>query len=141
MAVSVDALKNVPLMSGLDERGLNRLAAAFKERTVGAGEELVKQGSGGVAFFILLEGELAVRIGDEVRATLSPGDYTGEMSLLDPDALRSASIAATTDSRVAYMSSWEFKPFVLEHPEIAWEMLKVLAKRVREAEQRRAHAA
>jgi CRP-like cAMP-binding protein len=136
MALSVDSLKSVPLLSALDERALKRVAGDLKERRVEAGNDIVREGSGGIAFFIVLDGEAAVTVhGNEVRA-LKPGDYLGEMSLIDTQADRSASVVAKTDVTLAHMSAWEFKPFVLENPQIAWELLQVMARRVREAESR-----
>ena len=136
MAVPVDSLKRVPLLSTLDDRALKRVAADLKERRVEAGNEIVREGSGGIAFFIVLDGEAAVTVhGNEVRS-LKPGDYLGEISLIDTMADRSASVVAKTDVTLAHLSAWEFKPFVLEHPQVAWELLQVMARRVREAESR-----
>jgi CRP-like cAMP-binding protein len=136
MPVSVDSLRRVPLLSALQERDLKRLASNLKERRVEAGEDIVREGSGGIAFFIVLDGEAAVTVhGDEVRA-LRPGDYLGEMSLIDTQADRSATVVAKSPVTLAHMSTWDFKPFVLEHPDVAWELLQVMARRVREAESR-----
>jgi CRP/FNR family transcriptional regulator len=55
------------------------------------------------------------------------------MALID-DAPRSATITADTDVRAFGMTPWEFKPFVLSHPEVAWSMLRSLSSRVREAQ-------
>jgi CRP-like cAMP-binding protein len=136
MAVTVDSLQRVSLFSALEEKALKRLAGDLKERRVEAGKDIVREGSGGIAFFIVLDGEAAVMVhGDEVRV-LKPGDYLGEMSLIDQQADRSASVVAKSDVTLAHMSAWEFKPFVLENPQIAWELLQVMARRVREAESR-----
>lgn len=136
MAVTVDSLQRVALFSGLEDKALKRLAGDLKERRVEAGKDIVREGSGGIAFFIVLDGEAAVMVhGSEVRA-LKPGDYLGEMSLIDQQADRSASVVAKSDVTLAHMSAWEFKPFVLENPQIAWELLQVMARRVREAESR-----
>lgn len=136
MAVTVDSLKRVALFSTLEDKALKRLAGDLKERRVEAGKDIVREGSGGIAFFIVLDGEAAVMVhGNEVRA-LKPGDYLGEMSLIDQQADRSASVVAKGDVTLAHMSAWEFKPFVLENPQIAWELLQVMARRVREAESR-----
>jgi CRP-like cAMP-binding protein len=136
MALSVDSLKRVPLLSALDERALKRVAGDLKERRVEAGNDIVREGSGGIAFFIVLDGEAAVLVHGEERRVLKPGDYLGEMSLIDHEADRSASVVAKTDVTLAHMSAWEFKPFVLENPQVAWELLQVMARRVREAEAR-----
>jgi CRP-like cAMP-binding protein len=72
-------------------------------------------------------------VGGEVRATLGPGDYFGEVALID-EGPRSASITAATDILSYGLTAWEFKPFVEEHPQVAWAMLQTLARRLREAQ-------
>jgi CRP/FNR family cyclic AMP-dependent transcriptional regulator len=140
MSVSADALRQVPLLKPLDDKQLKRLAGDFKERHVEAGGEIMSAGRGGVAFFILLEGEAAVTVDGQERRRLTGGDYVGEIAMIDPDAPRSATVTAVTDVRLAHLSAWDFRPFVIEHPEVAWDLLRTLAKRLREAEQRVAGA-
>jgi CRP/FNR family cyclic AMP-dependent transcriptional regulator len=140
MSVSADALRQVPLLKPLDDKQLKRLAGDFKERQVEAGGEIMSAGRGGVAFFILLEGEAAVTVDGQERRRLKGGDYVGEIAMIDPDAPRSATVTAVTDVRLAHLSAWDFRPFVIEHPEVAWDLLRTLAKRLREAEQRAAGA-
>jgi CRP-like cAMP-binding protein len=140
MSVSADALRQVPLLKPLDDKQLKRLAGDFKERHVEAGVEIMSAGRGGVAFFILLEGEAAVTVDGQERRRLKGGDYVGEIAMIDPDAPRSATVTAVTDVRLAHLSAWDFRPFVIEHPEVAWDLLRTLAKRLREAEQRAAGA-
>jgi CRP/FNR family transcriptional regulator len=140
MSVSPDALRQVPLLTPLDDKQLKRLAGDFKERQVEAGGEIMSAGRGGVAFFILLEGQAAVTVDGHERRRLTSGDYVGEIAMIDPDAPRSATVTAVTDVRLAHLSAWDFRPFVLEHPEVAWDLLRTLAKRLREAEQRAAGA-
>jgi CRP-like cAMP-binding protein len=91
----------------------------------------VTQGEGAVAFFLLLDGEAAVKVGGRQRATLKRGDFAGELALLDPEGPRTATVTAITDVVLAALAAWEFKPFVLEHPEVAWELLRTLARRQR----------
>ncbi len=94
------------------------------------------EGEGGIGFFIIEEGTVAVSVGGVERRTLGPGDYFGEMALIDPDATRTATVTASTDTVCHGMTQWEFGPFVREHPEVAWALLQALAARVREAERR-----
>jgi CRP-like cAMP-binding protein len=131
MAVSYDSLRAVPLLQSIGDKDLHRLAGEMRERRVAAGSPIVTQGEGGVAFFIILEGEAAVTVGGEEVRTLRAGDHIGELALLDPEGPRTATVTATSDVVLAAVSSWEFKPFVLDHPEIAWELLRTLARRQR----------
>jgi CRP-like cAMP-binding protein len=140
MAVDSSTLRSVPLLSKLDDASLRRVAGAMKERKVAAGKEVVTEGSGGIAFFVILEGEAEVVIRGEVRRNLGSGDAFGEMALFDEDPPRSATIRAVGDLRVGYLARWEFKPFVMENPDVAWSLLEALASRVNDAEARAAAA-
>jgi CRP-like cAMP-binding protein len=134
MAVSIDDLREVRILSGLKESDLVTLAADLAERRVAAGEPIVGEGTGGVAFFFILDGETSVSVAGEEVATLKRGDYVGELALLDPEGPRSATVSAKTDVVLAAMSAWQFRPFVLAHPEVAWALLQRLARRLREAQ-------
>jgi CRP-like cAMP-binding protein len=132
--VSVDgaALRSVSFLEPLREKDLNRLAKDMSERSVNAGEELVSQGSAGIAFFVILDGTASVLVDGENRRTLGPGDHFGEIALLLPDVQRSrtATVRADTDMRVAGMAEWNFKGFISEHPEVAWTLLVTLARQL-----------
>ncbi len=134
MAVSIDDLREVNILRGLKEADLVSLAADLAERRVAAGEPIVGEGTGGVAFFFILEGETSVSVAGEEVATLKRGDYVGELALLDPEGPRSATVTAKTDVVLAAMSAWQFRPFVLAHSEVAWALLQRLARRLREAQ-------
>ena len=134
MAVSIDDLREVRILSGLKKSDLVTLAADLAERRVAAGEPIVGEGTGGVAFFFILDGETSVSVAGEEVATLKRGDYVGELALLDPEGPRSATVSAKTDVVLAAMSAWQFRPFVLAHPEVAWALLQRLARRLREAQ-------
>jgi CRP-like cAMP-binding protein len=134
MAVSIDDLREVTLLHGLKESDLVSLAADLAERRVAAGEPIVGEGTGGVAFFFILEGETSVSVAGEEVATLKRGDYVGELALLDPEGPRSATVTAKTDVVLGAMSAWQFRPFVLAHSDVAWLLLQRLARRLREAQ-------
>ena len=134
MAVSIDDLREVHLLRGLKDSDLTSLAADLAERRVAAGDTVVGEGTGGVAFFFILEGETSVTVGGEEVATLGRGEYLGELALLDPEGPRSATVTARTDVVLAAMSTWQFRPFVLAHPEVAWTLLQRLARRLRDAQ-------
>lgn len=100
------------------------------ERSFTDGQPVVTEGEGGVGFFVILDGRASVTRGGESTAELGPGDYFGEMSLIDGD-IRAASVCAAGDLRCAAMTQWQFRPFVKEHPDVAWALLTTLVKRVR----------
>jgi len=120
-------LKRVPIFEGLDNRELERIAASMKQRTFGAGDTVTTEGQGGVGFFVIEDGEARVTIHGDERRRLGPGDYFGEVALLN-DSPRTATITAETELRCYGMTSWDFKPLVESHSSIAWKMLQAMAK-------------
>jgi CRP-like cAMP-binding protein len=127
MPVTVEQLKNVPLLAKLDKKSLNMVAGQMRERRLPSGAEIVVQGENGVGFFVLLEGEAEVTIDGKPRRTLRAGDHFGEVALISRDPVRSATVAASTDVQVAGLASWQFRPLVLEHPDLAWTLLESMA--------------
>jgi CRP/FNR family cyclic AMP-dependent transcriptional regulator len=135
MSAMVDSLRAVPLFADLSARDLKRLAGSMNEMSFGPGEVVVSQGTGGVGFFVILDGRARVSQDGEERGVLAAGDYFGEMALIDGDD-RAASVHADGDLRCAAMTTWNFRPFVKEHPDVAWALLTALVKRVRQAQAR-----
>jgi CRP-like cAMP-binding protein len=130
MSAPVEALRNVPLFSGLEEEDLEQLARQLHERRFAEGAEVTIEGSTGAGFFVITEGNAEVLVGGEHQATLGSGDYFGEIALID-SGVRSASIIAATDLQCYGLTPWEFRPFVEEHPQVAWALLEALAGRYR----------
>jgi len=91
------------------------------------------EGSGGAAFFIIDSGEATVSSKGVQLATLGPGDYFGEIALIDGGP-RSATVTAATDLVCYGLTFWEFRPLVEKNSAIAWKLLQALAKRLRAAE-------
>jgi CRP/FNR family cyclic AMP-dependent transcriptional regulator len=137
MKTMVDSLREIPLFADLAGRDLKRVADSMKEMSFAPGQEVVAQGKSGVGFFVILEGSARVTQGGEDRGLLTAGDYFGEMALIDGDD-RAASVHAEGDLRCATMTTWNFRPFVRDHPDISWALLTALVKRVREAQARQA---
>jgi len=137
MPAPVDRLREVPLFAGLDRRELQSLASSFKERQYSDGQTIASEGSGGVGFFVIDEGNAVVSVRGEERSRLGPGNYFGEIALIDEGA-RTATVTAQGDLRCFGMTSWEFRPIVETNSTIAWKLLQTMAKRLREAEQRSA---
>jgi CRP/FNR family cyclic AMP-dependent transcriptional regulator len=133
MSAPTDLLHKVPLFSGLSERDLKSLAQSFKELKFSAGETIASEGKGGVGFFVIGEGTVAYSIAGEGQGRGGPGDYFGEIALLD-DGPRSATVTAESDVIVYGITTWEFRPLVETNASIAWELLQVLAKRLRAAQ-------
>jgi CRP-like cAMP-binding protein len=133
MAEAEDRLRRVPLFSGVKPKELKKLGRRMTERTFIEGDTITTQGESGIGFFVIEDGNATVSIGGKIIRTLGPGEHFGEVALIDSGP-RSATIVATTDLRCRAMSAWEFKPFVEEHPEVAWALLQTLVGRLREAQ-------
>jgi CRP-like cAMP-binding protein len=133
MSAPVETLRQVPLFSNLDEKDLDQLSRQMHERRFPEGAEVTTEGATGAGFFVIVEGNADVSIGGEHRTTLGPGDHFGEVALID-DGVRSASITAATDLLCYGLTPWEFRPFVEEHPQVAWALLETLARRSRQAD-------
>jgi len=129
MSVTLDALQKVPFLADVSRKDLDGLAQTMTDRDAAAGKEVVSQGKGGVAFFLILEGKATVVVDGEERRTLGPGDHFGEIALIVPDIPRTSTVRAETDLRLAALTTWNFKPFVLQNPQVAWSLLETLAKR------------
>jgi CRP/FNR family cyclic AMP-dependent transcriptional regulator len=135
MSAPPELVQGVPLFADLDKRELQGLASSMKERTFNTGQTIASEGQTGIGFFVIAEGTAKVTQGDEERATLGPGDYFGEIALID-DGTRTASVTADSDLKVYGLTSWEFRPLVETNASIAWKLLQTMAKRLREAEGR-----
>jgi CRP-like cAMP-binding protein len=133
----IELLEQVPLFQGLRHQDLERIARTFKERRFSAGDTVASEGAGGVGFFVIAEGTAGVDVHGEPRGQLGPGDYFGEVALIDDQALRTATVTAETDLTCYGLTAWEFRPLVETNAEIAWKLLQVMAKRLRDAEQQR----
>ncbi len=130
----VEVLRRVPLFADLSKREAQQIARLFKERRFAEGDTVVREGSGGAAFFLIDSGEATVSIGGKQRATLEPGDYFGEIALIDEGA-RMATITASSELVCYGLTYWDFRPLVQENGVIGWKLLESLAKKLREAEQ------
>jgi CRP/FNR family transcriptional regulator, cyclic AMP receptor protein len=132
MAQADETLARIPLFSGIKPKELKKLGKRLTERSFREGEEITREGESGIGFFVIEDGNATVSVGGEIVRSLGPGEHFGEIALIDSGP-RSATIIASTDLRCRGMSAWEFKPFVEEHPEVAWALLNTLVARLREA--------
>jgi CRP/FNR family cyclic AMP-dependent transcriptional regulator len=131
----VKTLSDVPLFQGVKPKELKKLADRMQERSFDEGDAITTQGKSGIGFFVIEDGNATVSIDGQIIRTLGPGEFCGEIALIDSGP-RSATIVATTDLRCQGITAWEFRPFIEQHPEVAWPMLETLASRLRDAEKR-----
>ena len=132
---STELLRRVPLFADFAENDLKRLARSFKERTFDTGSTVAGEGKTGAGFFVIESGEASVSVRGGEHGKLGPGDYFGEIALID-DGARSATITADSDLHCYGLTSWEFRPLVEANASIAWKLLETMAQRLRAAQQR-----
>src|SRR5690349_14204568 len=131
MSETTDLIRKVELFEDLSDKELDRLASSFRESNFSAGEVIAEEGKRGVGFFIIAEGTVDYSVGGEKKGSGGPGEYFGEIALID-DGPRSATVTAATDVKAYGLTSWEFRPLVEENAAIAWELLQGMAKRLRQ---------
>jgi CRP-like cAMP-binding protein len=131
---SVELLQRIPLFAGLEPRELERLSGSFKERTFDAGQPVATEGEGGAGFFVIESGEASVTVHGDERGRLGPGDYFGDVAMIDQGD-RTASIKAESDLKCYGLTFWDFRPLVEENGVIGWKLLQSLAKMYRDARQ------
>ncbi len=124
---------SVPFFSSLNAKDRQNLLAQGKEMSYKTGSTIVAEGTTGVGFFLILDGKAEVRKKGKVLATLSKGQFFGEMSLID-DMPRSADVIAIQPTKCWAITSWSFASVIKVHPELALGMLKEVVKRLRVAQ-------
>lgn len=144
MVVQVtDFLRKVRLFEDLDDRSISAIANAIVEQSYAPGQEIVREGDSGVGAFIVRSGRVEVlqkRGGEIVKlGELGPGDFFGEMALLD-EFPRSATVRAVEPTTCLGLTRWHFRGILESHPQIALGILPVLTKRLRSAERAAAEA-
>lgn len=129
----LDHLAQVRLFSALSKKELTTIGRASDEVKVPAGKVLVEEDSPGHEFFLILEGTATVKRGGRKIATLGPGQYFGEMALLDRGP-RSATVVADNDMTLLVLGQREFSGVLDEIPGVAHKLLGTMAARLREAD-------
>lgn len=126
-------LGEVPLFSGCTKGGIEEIGRLADEIDVAAGKVLIREGEIAHEFFVVVEGELRVeRQGRELRR-LGPGDFAGEIALVDGGP-RTATVVAETPARLLVLGHREFHSLLRQFPDIQIQVLQALAQRVRRAE-------
>jgi CRP/FNR family transcriptional regulator, cyclic AMP receptor protein len=125
-----EVLAGVPLFEGLAPRHLRRIRDLAEPADYMAGASLVKQGTEGDGFFVILEGLARVVVGKRTINRLMPGDYFGEISLLD-GGVRTASVVSETPMKVLLIERKRFLKLVRGEGAIAVELLRGLARAIR----------
>lgn len=123
-------LRNVPLFSKCTNRQLKRLATLGTPVPIEAGREVTVAGEPGSEWFVVVSGKASCRVRGREVATFGPGDFFGELSLIDGSA-RSASVVAETPMRLLDFNRGEFGTLLEVAPSVAQRMLTTMAARMR----------
>jgi len=129
------------IFGGLTERQRTHLRGLVTVRRFDAGTTILKQGTSAVALYLVLDGRVEVAREPEdggapiPLASLGPGDVFGEMALLDDDT-RSSTVTAHEVTHCALLPRWELIQELKRQPDLALELLRVLARRVRALDER-----
>lgn len=126
-------LSTIWLFSTCSAKELRTVRRALDEVTAPAGTVLCQEGAVGREFFFIVDGQASVRRGGRKIATLGPGDYFGELALLDRKP-RSATVTADSDMVLLTMSQREFTGLLEEVPPLGRKLLAAMSERLREAD-------
>jgi len=124
VTTTAGTLKEVPLLSCLNQRELKRLARTVREQRFPPGTTVLREGKmSGVSFFIISDGEAAVSVNGKEVVRLGPGDHFGELGLIGHRA-RSATVTAVTPLTCQLMATWDLEELVKSSPSTAWKLLR-----------------
>ena len=124
------ALAAVPLFAHCGPRDLEFVASRADEVAVETGRQLLRQGAPGDTFYVLLEGQAAVEVDGQRRTTLGPGDFFGEISMLDRGPA-TATVVTTTPARLMVMSHAQFRDAIKGSDDLLGHVMAAMGERLR----------
>lgn len=119
------------LFDGVDADGMDRIAAIAVEVEFPADHVIARQGEIGTGFFVIVSGGARVVRDGQTIATLGPGDFFGELSVLDGRP-RVAQVIADGPITCLALATWDFEAVLLDEPRVALAILRGLAGRLRD---------
>jgi CRP-like cAMP-binding protein len=127
-----DTLASFSLFAELSSGELQQVAHTFEEAVYPEGQRIIRQGLTGSAFYIILDGDAAIIVDGEQRATLGRGEFFGEVSILlgEPPV---ADVVAIRSMRCLSLSGPGVEQFLVSHPKVMYRMLQAQARRLRNA--------
>jgi len=132
---TLDALAGLALFSDLDRPQLEAVAHTMSEESFPAGQRILRQGFSGAGFYIILDGEVTVRVDGSDVARLSKGDFFGEISLLLGDA-PIADVITSGPVHTLQLAGPELRDFLLAYPPVMYRMLQAISRRLDRANRR-----
>lgn len=135
---TAELLARTRLFGGVDPDGLARIADRISELDVPADRVIARQGEIGSGFFLIAAGSVRVIRDGEILAELGPGDFFGELSVLDGKP-RTAQVVSREPTTCLALATWDFEAVVLEQPSVALAILRELASRLRDLTEAHQH--
>lgn len=129
----LELIRGVPLFGGCRGRDLEQIGRLADTVEVPAGEILLREGRTAHEFYIIVEGTVRVERGGATVARLGPGEFAGEIALIDGGP-RNATVIAETPATLLVLGHREFHALMQQYPSIQLTVLQALAQRVRAAE-------
>jgi len=133
-----ELLAGCPLFKGIDADGLTKLAALATSVDFPAGHVIARQGEIGTGFFVIVSGGVRVVRDGNAVAHLGPGEFFGELSVLDRMP-RNATVAAEEPTSCLALASWDFENVLLAEPALTLAILRGVAMRLREVTESARH--
>jgi CRP/FNR family transcriptional regulator, cyclic AMP receptor protein len=124
-------LSQVPIFSDCSPKDLAAVVRGLKEVNHKSGTVIATEGDPGIGLFVIAEGSAKVSVGGKTKAKLGPGDFFGEIALLDGGP-RTATVTAETDVKLYGLTEWAFRGLLQEHPAVAVKTLQAMAGRLRQ---------
>jgi CRP-like cAMP-binding protein len=134
----VDLLASCRLFSGVGAEVLEHVAARATEIGFPAGHVIARQNEIGTGFFVVMEGRVRVIRDGRRLAELGPGDFFGELSVLDGQP-RNAQVVAIGPCRCLALASWDLEALLTENPPLALAIIRGLAARLRATTEQATH--
>ena len=125
-----DFLARVELFAGVDPSHIGALADTLVEADFRAGAYIAIQGQVGTGLYIIASGHARAVMGDDVLAHFGPGDFFGELSVLDREP-RMANVVADESTVTLALPSWDLFAILEREPKVAIAMLVELSRRLR----------
>lgn len=129
--MDAEALKSVPLFAGLSGHDLNQVARWADEVELPEGKELAHEGELAYEFFVLLDGTVEVWMKGTKMRDMGPGEFFGEIGLVDEEARRTATVTTTSPVRAIVMTRRDFVEMEREFPDIARQIEAAIKERPR----------
>ncbi len=130
----IELLSRVPLFEGCSQRQLRAVARITEVRELPEATVLARAGDQGNEFFLIVDGRVRIEVSPRKRARLGPGEFFGEMSLLDGGP-RSATAVAETGVRLLVIGRRDFAVLLAKVPDLTRHLLVILCRRLRAADQ------